>query len=368
MSIKRNYFVKVNEMLFNDGQIRRLRRLTGDDTSIIIYFKLQLLALNSDGFVSLDYNHKGFYEDLAFEIDENVAVTENTIKAMEQLQLIQFISDDSFLLLHNPSLDAPMGKEKLKRWQASERVKRHREKQNDDFGLYATCNANDTQSVTHPVTHFVTHFVTHSNTEKQPNTDENGESVTHFVTQDVTHPVTHPSVKNPPTDKILDKILDKTLEKSSSTTTSVNFQKSVTQTNDQEQSFDSVEEVAEENPKQIFKKIFDAYNEICVDLPKAKSLSEPRRKKMRARLTRFSYNDFLTVFKLAQESDFLKGNNDRSWRADLDWLLSEQNFVKVLEEKYKNKSNNSKSNNQNESWIKTTPNNNSTGFRPFKIQ
>ena len=37
-------------------------------------------------------------------------------------------------------------------------------------------------------------------------------------------------------------------------------------------------------------------------------------------------------------SEFLTGNNDRKWKADIDWLISnDTNIIKVLEGKYDDK-------------------------------
>jgi hypothetical protein len=46
----------------------------------------------------------------------------------------------------------------------------------------------------------------------------------------------------------------------------------------------------------------------------------------------------LTVIENVKYSDFLKGNNNRNWTADIDWILKPNNFIKVLEGNYnKNK-------------------------------
>ena len=42
------------------------------------------------------------------------------------------------------------------------------------------------------------------------------------------------------------------------------------------------------------------------------------------------------AFRRAQASSFCTGQNDRHWKADFDWLLNENNLVKVLEGKYDN--------------------------------
>ena len=67
-------------------------------------------------------------------------------------------------------------------------------------------------------------------------------------------------------------------------------------------------------------------------------MTENRKKAIRARLNSgYTQEDFITLFQKAQESDFLKGKNDRNWNADFDWLIKDANIAKVLEGKYDNK-------------------------------
>lgn len=48
--------------------------------------------------------------------------------------------------------------------------------------------------------------------------------------------------------------------------------------------------------------------------------------------------DLSKILNKAQYSDFLRGKNDRGWKMDFDWLISnDTNWVKVMEGKYDNK-------------------------------
>lgn len=87
-----------------------------------------------------------------------------------------------------------------------------------------------------------------------------------------------------------------------------------------------------------YKEIADLYNQYCTSFPKLKSLSEARKKAIKARLNSgYSLDDFEKLFKLAEESSFLKGKNDRNWRATFDWLIKDSNMAKVLDGNYSNK-------------------------------
>lgn len=79
--------------------------------------------------------------------------------------------------------------------------------------------------------------------------------------------------------------------------------------------------------------VMEAYNMICTSLPKARSLTEQRIRHVNARLEEYSPDDMRTVFDKAQASRFLSGKV-KEWRADFDWLINANNFVKVLEGRY----------------------------------
>lgn len=83
--------------------------------------------------------------------------------------------------------------------------------------------------------------------------------------------------------------------------------------------------------------IVDLYNSICKSFPAVRSLSEARRKAIKARLKAYTVDDFRTVFENAEASSFLKGSNDRNWSANFDWLIKDSNMAKVLEGNYADK-------------------------------
>ena len=83
--------------------------------------------------------------------------------------------------------------------------------------------------------------------------------------------------------------------------------------------------------------IIDLFNSICVSLPSVRSLSQARKKAINARLKTYSLDDFKRCFEIAESSSFLKGDNNRNWIANFDWLIKDANMPKVLEGNYANK-------------------------------
>jgi len=43
------------------------------------------------------------------------------------------------------------------------------------------------------------------------------------------------------------------------------------------------------------------------------------------------------VLTLVSKSDFLNGKSTLGWKADFDWIINPNNFIKILEGQYKNK-------------------------------
>ena len=87
------------------------------------------------------------------------------------------------------------------------------------------------------------------------------------------------------------------------------------------------------------------YNDTCVSFPHLTTLSEARKKAIKARLNKYTLDDLQRVFDLAEASDFLKGNNSRNWSATFDWLMKDTNIAKVLDGNYNNKASQHTSNN-----------------------
>ena len=82
--------------------------------------------------------------------------------------------------------------------------------------------------------------------------------------------------------------------------------------------------------------VVDLYHSICVSYPRIRSLSDARKKTIKARLKSYSLDDFKALFENAEASSFLKGT-EGGWKASFDWLIKESNMLKVLEGNYTDK-------------------------------
>lgn len=106
---------------------------------------------------------------------------------------------------------------------------------------------------------------------------------------------------------------------------------------DREEDRDDIEITAVEPPVPSvpYESIRNLYNALCPSFPKCTALSDARKKAIKARMSAgYTMDDFKTLFTKAENSGFLKGKNDRNWRASFDWLLKDSNMAKVLDGNY----------------------------------
>lgn len=88
-----------------------------------------------------------------------------------------------------------------------------------------------------------------------------------------------------------------------------------------------------------YAKIKDLYHKICVSYPRITDIDGNRKKAVGARWRKYKSLDvFKEMFEIAEASSFLKGENDRNWSADFDWMMKPTNFSKIMEHKYDERS------------------------------
>lgn len=81
--------------------------------------------------------------------------------------------------------------------------------------------------------------------------------------------------------------------------------------------------------------VLEAWNAMAdrAGVPKAK-LTPERRKKLSTFIRRHPVDDITEAISAVERSPFLRGENDRSWRADFNWMLEPRNFTKLTEGTY----------------------------------
>ena len=84
-----------------------------------------------------------------------------------------------------------------------------------------------------------------------------------------------------------------------------------------------------------YKDIIEIYNN--TSFQKILKLSDNRKKHLIARIKEHGVDKVKEAVINADKSNFLHGHNDHRWKADFDWILKPDNFLKILEGKYNNK-------------------------------
>ena len=260
------FWLKLKKTYFNQLEQKKMRKQPNGKEMQIIYLRMMLLCIDTDGFIFYQDVYDTIEEELAEEFDESLELVQQTVKFLLENRMISTSDDDKDLFI--PEVRECVGRECA----SAERVRKHREKKKK-----LQCNSGVTPML---------RSVTVCNTEKEIE---------------------------------LEKEKEKEIE------------------------IEGEIEGREEKDSINYQEIIDIYNDTCVSFPKALTLSESRKKAIKARLKKYSLEDLKQLFKKAENSSFLKGANNRSWSANFDWLIKDGNMAKVLEGNYDNKqSNNSK--------------------------
>lgn len=98
-------------------------------------------------------------------------------------------------------------------------------------------------------------------------------------------------------------------------------------------------EVADSETKLTPAGLLEIWNTNRGSLPEAKRMAGKRERSARARLKENSDPEFWkSIVKMAASNSFFTGDNDRKWKADIDWFLTEKTLNSALEGKYERQS------------------------------
>ena len=95
---KRYYWLKLQDGFFSSKRIKKLRKLAGGDTFTIIYLKMQLLAIKTDGYLKWTGLEDDFAAELALDLDEDEDNVKITLAYLQNCGLIETSDNVSFFL------------------------------------------------------------------------------------------------------------------------------------------------------------------------------------------------------------------------------------------------------------------------------
>lgn len=137
MAEKRYYWLKLYKDFFTSKRIKMLRSIRGGDTYTIIYLKMQLKALDTDGYLYFDGYMNDFAEELALDIDETVENVKVTIQFLMNVGLLESNAEETQYRLSY--MDNIVGSETA----STQRSRLSRERAN--VAKMLQCNKNATQ-------------------------------------------------------------------------------------------------------------------------------------------------------------------------------------------------------------------------------
>ncbi len=116
---KKYYWLKLKEDFFDDKIVKYLRKLPDGNALIVIYLKMQLKSLKTEGFLKYDKLLPTCEDELALVLDEDVNLVRFAITALEKVGVVERWGNDT---LYMASMQQLIGSETA----VAERVRRHR--------------------------------------------------------------------------------------------------------------------------------------------------------------------------------------------------------------------------------------------------
>ena len=135
MAEKRYFWLKLYDDFFTSKRIKKLRSIAGGDTYTIIYLKMQLKALKTEGYLYFDGVMSDFAEELALDIDESPEDVKVTINYLMSVGLLETNDGEEYKL---PFLDNCIGSETAHTQRQRDYIKRKKERE-----LFTKTSQND---------------------------------------------------------------------------------------------------------------------------------------------------------------------------------------------------------------------------------
>lgn len=121
MDGKRYYWLKLYDDFFESKRIKKLRKL--GETCLIIYLKLQLKALKTDGVIEFCRVEDDFIDELSLDLNEPAEYVDRTMKFLLDQGLCEITEPDTYYF---PYVTACTGSETASAQRSREYRQKHR--------------------------------------------------------------------------------------------------------------------------------------------------------------------------------------------------------------------------------------------------
>lgn len=259
------YWLKLKDDFFSSKRIKKLRRLAGGDTYVIIYLKMQLIAMKRDGIIQYTGLEKTFAEELALDIDEDAENVQVTLSYLINTGLAETSDDLTYFF---PYAVENVGSE-------TAAAQRMREARNKVSLPPHEQSANNVEQCSNNVQNCYT--------EIEKEIDRDKEIEIEIEKEVLTEPVG-----------------------------------SVCRTKD-------------------VRRVVEEWNKLGLQQVQKVTADSKRGGMLRARVNEYGVDKVIEAIGKIRESDFLKGQNDNGWVITFEWFVKPNNFVKILEGNYDNR-------------------------------
>ena len=358
---KKYYWLKLKADFFSSKRIKKLRKMAGGDTYTIIYLKMQLASIKTDGVLQWTGLEDNFAAELALDLDESVEDVQMTLLFLQANGLIETSDNVNYILpyaVENTGTETSAaermrrmrerktdGTEKLPaktnaERQSAFRAKKNCEKQHipyiEDYqnkkrynGYYylvcqrekfrcAICGSTENLCV-----HHIDGF-----DEKKP---ENSEYNKMILLCRECHKNVHDSNIQIP-EEILDSI------GYSNVTESVTPLLHPRYTEIEKEKEKEIKKELELDPcRPDVQQVIDAWNSLGLQKVTRIVTDSQRGKRLRKRISDYGLAEVLRAIDMIRVSSFLQGKNSNGWQITFDWFVRPNNFPKVLEGNYTDK-------------------------------
>lgn len=94
---KKYYWLKLKDTFFESKEIKKLRKVAGGDTFTIIYLKMMLKSVKTEGKLFFENIEDDFASEIALDIDEETENVKMTLGYLQRYNLIEIIEEDYLL-------------------------------------------------------------------------------------------------------------------------------------------------------------------------------------------------------------------------------------------------------------------------------
>lgn len=144
---KRYYWLKLKDDFFDGKVIKKLRRVAGGDTYVLIYLKMLLRAMKNEGYITYTGLENSFAEELALDLDEDAENVAITLQYLARTELVETSDNINYFL---PSAAESVGSEtastiRSRECRSKQKMLQCNKNATQNVALQQDCNASATQ-------------------------------------------------------------------------------------------------------------------------------------------------------------------------------------------------------------------------------